>query len=61
MAKRIKKSTRGGARVGAGAKKKEIVKETVTIRLYPSDKDNIISIYGSLQKWADKFTPKITD
>jgi len=58
MAKTVKKKdNRGGARVGAGAKKKAIVKETVTFRLYPADKARIVEQYGSLQKWADKHLP----
>jgi len=55
-----KKENRGGARPGAGAKKKAIIKETVTFRLYPADKARIIEQYGSLQKWADKHIPKVT-
>lgn len=52
-----KKETRGGARPGAGAKKKATTKETVTFRLYPADKARIVSLYGSVQKWADKHIP----
>ena len=54
-----KKENRGGARPGAGAKKKAVTKEPVTFTLYPADKARIIEQYGSLQKWADKHIPKV--
>jgi len=39
-----KKNTHGGAREGAGAKPKDFVKKSVTIRLYPDDKKRLDSL-----------------
>jgi len=51
------KSTHGGARKGAGRPKSEDVglekKKTVTIRLYESQEQRLIKLFGSIQKAID--------
>lgn len=60
MKKKIKKETRGGFQPGAGRKSAKALgvekKESVTVRMYPSEKKMLIAKYGGLQAAVDSLS-----